>query len=245
MLHQQLWQELQRQASQAGPYRLIPGPGGDRQNFQLQHSHVAASSQATMENTEQLHQSLQQFSRQYQQKNMTSQGYQQLLLADNRQLIMVDHLKIMQQSLQDISALTQNVVKQLDTSDERQLIATLLQWIQLIPNHPAEQREYGQSFAPPLKVLRQHQGDSASKAVLLATLLRSALPNLQQAFLYLPERTMLALATPAGADDLTVTLQGTVYLVADPTSAALSPPGQVAKLQKVYILNQFFAYRQF
>tara|TARA_Y100001951_G_scaffold104170_1_gene115010 strand:+ start:15 stop:956 length:942 start_codon:yes stop_codon:yes gene_type:complete len=244
-MQQQLWRELQLQASQAGPYRLTPGPDGDWQNFTLHHASAATLSQETMADTEQLQQKLQQFSQQFQQQYVTRMGYQLLLLADNRQLITVDHPEIIQRSLDDIAVLTQSVVKQLETTDLRQLVATLLKWVQLIPNHPAEQREYGRSFAPPLQVLRQHQGDSASKTVLLATLLRSSTPGLKQAILYLPQKTVLALAMPVGPDDLTVTLQGTVYLVIDPSAEQALPVGQMSAIEKVYILNQYFAYRQF
>ena len=242
-MQQQLWRELQLQASQAGPYRLSPGPGGDWQNFTLHHASTATLSQAEMADTELLQQELQQFSQQYQQQYITRMGYQLLLLADNRQLITVDHPEIIQQSLDDIAGVAQTVVSQLAAADQQQLITGLLTWVQLLPDHPAEQREYGRTFAPPLQVLRQHKGDSASKTVLLATLLRSNAPSLKQAILYLPQKTLLALAMPAGPNDLTVTLQGTVYLVVDPSAPEPTPPGQVAKLQEVYILNQFLAYR--
>ncbi|MAD75574.1 MAG: hypothetical protein CML20_12440 [Rheinheimera sp.] len=242
-MQQQLWRELQLQANQAGPYRLTPGPGGDWQNFTVHYAATATLSQATMAETEQLQQKLQQFSQQFQQQYVERMGYQLLLLADNRQLITVDHPAIIQQSLADMAGLAQTVVGQLGAADQQQLITGLLTWVQLIPEHPAEQRQYGGTFAPPLQVLRQHQGDSASKTVLLATLLRSSIPNVQLAILYLPERTLLALAVPSGPDDLTVTLQGTVYLVVDPSATEPLPPGQLSKIQKVYVLNQFLAYR--
>ncbi len=242
-MQQELWRELQLQASQAGPYWLTPGPGGNWQHFTLHHASAAPLSQAAMAQTEQLQQKLQQFSQQYQQQYLKRMGYQQLLLADNRQLITVDHPEVIQQSLADIAGVAQTVVEQLGVADQQQLITSLLTWVQLIPEHPAEQRQYGVTFAPPLQVLRQHQGDSASKTVLLATLLRSSIPNLPLAILYLPERTLLALAVPAGPGELTVNLQGTVYLVVDPSATEPLPPGQLSMSQKVYVLNQFLAYR--
>jgi hypothetical protein len=246
-MQQQLWRELQQQAQQAGPYRVIAGPDQDWQNFQLLHAFPNASPQAQQANAQrlQLLQQLQQFSRQFQQQYLSSAGYQQLTLPDYRQLIIVDHLRIIEQSLADITPLAQTLISQLDVSSQRQLIDILLSWIQLIPLQPAEQAEYGGSYTPPLQMLRQHQGDSASKTVLLATLLRSILPQVKQAILYLPQRTMLALAIPAAADDLTVSLQGTAYLVTDPAGPELTPAGKVAIQQKVFILNQFFDYRLF
>lgn len=247
VMQQQLWRELQQQAQQAGSYRLIPGPGRDWQNFQVLHSYPASSPLAADANTErlQLQQQLQQFSRQYQQQYLKQAGYMMLSLPDNRQLVSVDHLEIIQQSLTDIAPVAKTIVSQLAPGNPRQLIEMLLTWIQLIPAHPAEQAEYGRSYLPPLQLLRDHQGDSASKTVLLAALIRSNLPAVKQALLYLPGRTVLALAIPGKPDELTVSLQGTVYLVVDPASSELMPPGEVARSLEMYIVNQFFAYRPF
>ncbi|SNY60151.1 hypothetical protein SAMN06297280_0021 [Arsukibacterium tuosuense] len=249
VMQQQLWRELQQKARQAGPYQIIPeaGPvtGQDPQNFQVKYFYPSGSLRAQSANTErlQLQQQLRQFSRQFQQQYLSDAGYQQLTMPDNRQLITVDHRKIIEQSLADISPAAQTIVSQLNPTNQRQLAALLLNWVQLIPGHPAEQAQYGHSFTPPLQLLRQHQGDSASKTVLLATLLRSTLPTMKQAILYLPERTMLALAIPAEPGELTVTLQETDYLLADPSGLQPLSLGEVAKIQEVFILNRFFDYR--
>ncbi|WP_213999338.1 hypothetical protein [Arsukibacterium sp.] len=245
VLQQQLWRQLQQKAQEAGPYQVIPGAGQDWQNVQVRHFSLSSSARAQTAETErlQLQQQLRQFSRQFQQQYLNDASYQRLNMPDNRQLITVDHRKIIEQSAADIDPAAQTIVSQLNPANQRQLAALLLNWIQLIPAHPAEQAEYGHSFSPPLQLLRQHQGDSASKTVLLATLLRSILPNVKQAILYLPERTMLALAIPAEPDELTVNLQGTEYLIADPSGPQPLPLGDVTKLQKVFILNQFFDYR--
>ncbi|MDX1676545.1 hypothetical protein [Arsukibacterium sp.] len=247
VLRQQLEQQLQQQTRQAGPYRVVPGPGQDWLNFELTHAYPAGSPEAQLAEAQrlQLLKQLQRLSQQFQQQYLDTTGYQQLSLPDNRQLIIVDHQKIVEQSLADIAPLAQALVSQLELSDQRQLISVLLSWIQLIPLHPAEQAEYGASYTPPLQLLRQHQGDSASKTVLLATLLKIILPKVRQAILYLPERTMLALAIPAGPEDLTVSLQNIDYLVADPSGPELIRLGKVAKLQEVFIRNQFFDFRQF
>ncbi|MBV2129043.1 hypothetical protein [Arsukibacterium indicum] len=247
VMQQQLWRELQQQAQQAGPYRIAPGPGRDWQNFQLLHAFPATSAQAEQANTQrlQLLQQLQQFSRQFQQQYLSNNGYQLQYLPDNRQQIIVDHLHIIEQSLPDVTPLAQSLVSQLNIQSQRQLLSVLLSWVQLIPLQPAEQADYGQSFSPPLQLLRQHHGDSASKTVLLATLVRSLLPDVKQALLYLPQRTVLALAIPAETDDRTVSLQGTDYLVADPSGPELMPAGTVAMSQQAFIVSQFFAYRLF
>lgn len=245
VMQQKLWRELQQRAHQAGSYRLMPGPGRDWQNFQLLHSYPASSLRAAETNTErlQLHQQLQQFSQQYQQQQLKNAGYQRLSLPDNRQPIVVDHSAIIEQSLTDITPLAKTVVTQLEATTQRQFIDIVLNWIQRIPSHPTEQAEYGRSYTPPLQLLRQHQGDSASKTVLLAALLRSSLPAVKQAILYLPERTMLALAIPAEPGELTVTLEGTDYLVADPSGSELTALGKVTMQHEVFIVNQFFDYR--
>lgn len=245
VIHQQLWRELQQQSRQAGPYHLIPDPERNGQNFQLRRSQVIASPLAEQAEKErlQLFQQLQQFSRQYQQQQLEAAGYQRLQLPDNRQLITVDHPEIVQQSLTDIAPIAQSAASQFNAGEQRQFIQTLLKWVQLIPTHPAERLEYGRTFTPPLQLLAEHQGDSASKTVLLAALLRSSMPTLKLAILYLPEHTLLALAIPAESADLTVLLQGTAYLILDPSAPDQAALGQVAQTQQVYIFNQFFAYR--
>ncbi|MDX1536993.1 hypothetical protein [Arsukibacterium sp.] len=247
VMQQHLWRELQQQAQQAGPYRVVAGPAQDWQNFQLLHAFPNASPQAEQANTQrlQLRQQLQQFSRQFQQQYLSNNGYQLQYMPDNRQRIIVDHLRIIEQSLADITPLAQTLVSQLDITSQRQLIDILLSWIQLIPLQPAEQAEYGRSYTPPLQLLRQHQGDSASKTVLLAALIRSLLPDVKQAMVYLPQRTVLALAIPAEADDRTVSLQGTAYLIADPSGPELTPVGTVELSQQAFVISQFFAYQLF
>lgn len=247
VFEQQQWRELQQQVRLAGPYLITPGGGRDGLNFQLKRSHVTTSPLAAQAETErlQLLQQLQLFSKQYQQQQLSAAGYQLLQLPDNRQQIMVDHPRIVQQSLVDIAPVAQSAASQFAAIDQRQFITILLNWVQLIPAHPTEQAEHGQTYTPPLQMLLEHQGDSASKTVLLAALLRSSQPSVKQAILYSPDRTMLALAIPAEPGELTVNLQGTTYLVADPSGPAKMLLGQVAEPQRLYIVNQYFAYRLF
>lgn len=247
VVNQQLGRALQQQARQTGVLQLIAGPAGDWHNFRLVNSAPGASAPAAGQLNEQVSKQLlqlQHFSQQYQQRQLDGAGYHLLQLPDNRQIINVDHLKIIQQSQADINTLAANITPQLAADNPRQLTAILLAWVQQIPGHPAEQREYGRSFTAPLQLLAEHRGDSASKTVLLATLLRSSLPQLKQAILYLPEKTLLALALPASGDERTVTLQGNTYLLLDPADPQ-QQLGQVADPLLIYVLNQYFAYRLF
>ncbi len=242
---QKLWAELQQQARAAGPYRLVPGPGGDRVNFQLLNSQPSNSQRPDQLSAEQqqLQQELLTFSQLYQQQQIETAGYQLLQLPDNRQQITVDHIKIIQQSQTDIVPLTATLREQLVAGNQRQFVQLLMAWMQQIPVHPTAQREFGRHFKPPLKLLIEHQGDSASNSVLMATLLRGNLPHIKQAILYLPEHTLLALGIAAKPGELTVTLEGTTYLVLDPADPSQPELGNVAQPLQLYLLNQFFAYR--
>ncbi|KKO44899.1 hypothetical protein WG68_13830 [Arsukibacterium ikkense] len=247
VMAQQVWAELQQQARAAGPYRLTPGPGRDLTNFQLVSAQRPSQQMPNQANTaqQQLRQQLLAFRTEYQQHQLKAAGYQLLQLPDNRQQITVDHVSIVEQSLTDIRPLTAALHSELLAGNQRQFVQFLLTWLQQIPPHPTAQREYGRYFKPPLTLLAEHYGDSASNVVLLATLLRSSLPHIKQAILYLPEHTLLALAIAAGPDELTVNLEGTTYLVLDPSDPRQPGLGAVATPLQLYIFNQFFAYRLF
>ncbi len=236
-INEQLGATLQQQAYQAGPFVVEPGPAGDWQNFQL--------TGPDNDQRQQMRNTLLDLTKQFQQQKLAANGYQQVILADNTAQIRVDHLNVIQQSIQDVSPIAESAIDQLGATSQRQLIQLLLTWVQQIPADPVEHAEYGQSYRPPLRVLTEHQADSASKAVLLAAILRSCLPQLKQALLYTPGHTLLAIAIAPEPGDLTVTLQDTQYLPLDPAAQQQPLLGQVAQQHQLYIVNQYFAYRQF
>lgn len=109
-----------------------------------------------------------------------------------------------------------------EQSDVREYVDLLLSWIQTIPYNTLEDRlvSNGAGFAPPLDLLYNNLGDCDSKTTLTASLIRALLPDVPMAIIYLPEHALLAISLPYTDNDETRDIDGTRYLLFEPTGPA-------------------------
>jgi hypothetical protein len=239
LLQQYLWRDLRAHVAATPGARLQRLPGKDQLRYQLQ--------AADASRLQQLDRELQQLLAKRTAHYLQQEYYYQLTLPWGEQVIIPDHVRLMQDSLQDLLPVATALHQKLANSASRPSLQYISQWIQQIPYQDLSDRQQsaGASYSPPLKVLQENRGDCDSKTVLLAALMRMLLPDLKLAIIYLPQHAMLAVQMPAAADDMTVTIEGKEYLLVDPTGPALLAPGQIASQYQMYTRNSQFGYRLF
>lgn len=179
------------------------------------------------------------------QRYLSSIYHTEQRLQPGRQVIMVDHPRIVQESLQDLLPVASALQQKFPYTTSRELSQFLLDWLQRIPYQRQDDRSQssGSGYLPPLQVIQQHRGDCDSKVVLMAALLRLLLPDLELAIVYLPEHAVLAIAMSATPEDQQVQLQGRRFVLADPTGPALLSVGQVAARYQLYLQPGTVNYR--
>lgn len=166
-------------------------------------------------------------------------------LHPRRQVIMVDHQRIMQQSMPDLMPIAMSLQQKFPYTTTRELSQFLLDWIQRIPYQQLTDRSAsgGEGFSPPLRLIQQHQGDCDSKAVLMAALLKLLVPDVRLAIIYLPNHAVLGIGMQANGDDLKLELDGQHYVLADPTGPALQPVGYLSSRYRMHLQPGVVNYR--
>lgn len=236
LLYQYIWRDLRQHVARYPGARLQRLPGNDALRYQL-HADSKVLAQLDAE--------LQQLTAERQAFYLQQQYYFVQDLPWLSQAIIPDHVRIMQDSLQDLLPVATAWHSKLVNVPTRQSLSALTNWIQQIPYQDLSDRQHssGSSFSPPLKLLQENRGDCDSKAVLLAALLRMLLPDVKLAIVYLPQHAVLAVQLPVTPDDMSVSIEGKDYLLVDATGPALQAPGQISSDYQIYTGNGRFGYR--
>ncbi|MDP4536101.1 hypothetical protein Q3O60_07875 [Alkalimonas collagenimarina] len=194
---------------------------------------------------QQIRQQLQAVMQQARQRYLEQIYHTEWQLSPRRTVIMVDHRRIMQQSMPDLMPIAMSLQQKFPYTTTRELSQFLLDWIQRIPYQRLDDRSAsgGEGFSPPLRVIQQHQGDCDSKAVLMAALLKLLLPDVRLAIVYLPNHAVLAIGMQPSDADVQLELEGQSYVLADPTGPALQPVGQVSSRYRIYLQPGVVNYR--
>ncbi|ALS97500.1 hypothetical protein AT746_03915 [Lacimicrobium alkaliphilum] len=131
-----------------------------------------------------------------------------------------------------------------DNSQARAYVNMLLSWLQTIPYNDLESRMVsdGSGYLPPAQVLVNNHGDCDSKTVVAAALLRSMLPSVKVAIIYLPNHALLGVQLAYGGKDETLRLDGNTYLLAEPTGPSLMPTGQISEQSLAAINGGLFSF---
>ena len=238
-IQQYLWRDIQREAAAYPNVRLTRLPGPQQLQYRLSGTDIAAVN--TLDST------LTKLLAERQAFYLQQAYYTELALTGGQPAIIPDHVRIAQDSLQDLNSVALAIKARLTDASARDTVNYLANWIQQIPYQDLSDRQQssGNSFSPPLKLLLENRADCDSKAVLMAALLRQLLPEIKLAFIYPPNHALLALSMPLAAGDNSVLLQGAPYLLVDPTGPALMPAGEISDDYKIYTGNSAVSYRLF
>jgi hypothetical protein len=113
--------------------------------------------------------------------------------------------------------------------------------VQSIPYSTLESRitSAGAGFNPPLKLLWENQGDCDSKVTLTAALLRSLMPRINIALIFIDNHALMGvnIAAEIGSEEMTIEHNGITYLLAEPTGPALLALGTISEDSQQAILQ--------
>ena len=142
-----------------------------------------------------------------------------------------DHLRYIVENTAALLPIAQAVYDKLPSNSEtRAYVNLVLSWVQSIPYNELKNRitSNGAGYLPPLSVVANNQGDCDSKTVLMASLIRSLIPDVKMTMVYLPNHALLGIVLPFRTNEQTIEIDGMDYLLMEPTGPAKIPLGEIA-----------------
>jgi hypothetical protein len=143
-----------------------------------------------------------------------------------------DHLRYARESMPALVPIAQSLYQQLPAdSESRAYINLILSWIQSIPYNALQDRlvSNGSGYSSPVEVLLNNIGDCDSKTTLMAAMLRLLMPELSMVIIYLPDHALLGAILPHRSNEELLTINGSEYLLIEPTGPAMMSAGNVGK----------------
>jgi hypothetical protein len=156
-----------------------------------------------------------------------------------------DHLRYIVENKAPLLPLAQAIFEKLAPgSDSRAYVNLMLSWVQSIPYNVLENRleSNGAGYLPPLSVVANNQGDCDSKSTLMATLLRTLLPDVKMVMMYLPNHALLGISLPSRVHEKTYEIAGSNYLMMEPTGPASLVLGSIAPRSASDIASGMYSY---
>lgn len=154
-----------------------------------------------------------------------------------------DHQRFVVESVTALLPASQALYEQLDEeSTSRAYVNLILSWVQAIPYNTLQDRmtSNGAGYLPPAELIITNKGDCDSKAVLTAALLRSLLPNLHMAIIYLPDHALLGANLPNFEGEEKVIHGGIEYLLLDPTGPRRMKLGEISDENGRFISGEMY-----
>lgn len=148
-----------------------------------------------------------------------------------QEAIKPDHLRYIKENQAELLPIAQAVYDKLPTNSEtRAYVNLVLSWVQSIPYNELKSRvtSNGAGYLPPLSVVANNQGDCDSKTVLMASLIRSLIPDVKMTMVFLPNHALLGIVLPFRTNEQTIDIDGLDYLLMEPTGPAKIPLGEIA-----------------
>jgi hypothetical protein len=158
-----------------------------------------------------------------------------------------DHLRYIIENRDNLRPIAQAIYEQLPANTEtRAYINLLLSWVQSIPYNPLQDRvtSNGSGYLPPTSVVANNIGDCDSKTVLMASLVRSLLPDAKMIMVYLPSHALLGMVLPFRTTEQTFEIDGLDYLLMEPTGPANMSLGEIAQSSGREISGNIYSYEQ-
>lgn len=178
------------------------------------------------------------------QNYLSENFYMQFVSHNNNSAIKPDHARFAYESVADFKPLKQLILEKASIQNIRKVTNYVLGFVQSIPYSTLESRvtSSGAGFNPPLKTLWENQGDCDSKVTLTAALFRSLMPRIKMMLVFIDNHALLALNIPAEEDEVTITVDGFNYVLAEPTGPAKMLVGELAENSEFAIRNgRYFA----
>ncbi|NTS75730.1 hypothetical protein HR060_02520 [Catenovulum sp. SM1970] len=154
-----------------------------------------------------------------------------------KQGIKADHVRFTTESMSMLTPIAQHIFENYKNLPTREIVNYLLSFVQTIPYQDLEDRHttHGAGFSPPNRLLLENRGDCDSKSVLMLGILRNLFPNLGLIMVYLPNHALIGIQIPYQKGDEKIEVEGTQYVLAEPTGPALLPVANIAEQSQIYI----------
>tara|TARA_B110000908_G_C10232745_1_gene441516 strand:- start:904 stop:1860 length:957 start_codon:yes stop_codon:yes gene_type:complete len=155
-----------------------------------------------------------------------------------------DHLRYISENTAALLPIAQAMYEKLPTNSKTSAYVNLvLSWVQSIPYNELKNRltSNGAGYLPPLSVIANNQGDCDSKTVLMASLVRSLLPDVKMTMVFLPNHALLGIAVPFRKNRQTLNINGMDYLLMEPTGPAKIPLGEISNRSAQHIAGNMYS----
>ena len=183
--------------------------------------------------------SIEQLKKDFMNEHLTRNYYTQFVAYDNNLAIKPDHVRFAQESFTDLSVLKGLILDHVGEESVRKVSNYVLGFIQSIPYATLESRvtSTGAGFNPPLQILWQNQGDCDSKVTLTAAIFRALMPRMKMMLVFIDNHALLAINIPSEGNELTITIDGLDYILAEPTGPAMMRIGELSASAEFAIRN--------
>ncbi len=164
-----------------------------------------------------------------------------------QEAIKPDHLRYISENTAALLPIAQAVYDKLPTNSKtRAYVNLVLSWVQSIPYNELKNRltSNGAGYLPPLSVIANNQGDCDSKTVLMASLVRSLLPEVKMTMIFLPNHALLGIVLPFRTNEQTLSVDDLDYLLMEPTGPAKIPLGQIANRSASDIAGNMYSLEE-
>ena len=164
-----------------------------------------------------------------------------------KRAIKPDHIRYLNESQRALIPVAQALFDKVGPNREsKEYVNLMLSWIQSIPYNELVEKSVsrGSGYLSPIEVLNSNIGDCDSKTTLAATVLKSLLPRLSMAIVYVPGHALLAANLPRSDLEQTIEIEGMRYVLLEPTGPALMIAGKVGDKSMKDIASGMFSYEK-
>ncbi len=175
----------------------------------------------------------------YTKEYLTANYYHQFTTHTNVQALKPDHIQFSHLSIDDLKPIKPLILEKVSIKNIRKATNYILGFIQNIPYSTLESRveSVGAGFNPPLKLLWENQGDCDSKATLTVALLRVLMPRIKMVLVFIDNHALIGIDVLPEWDEMTISLDGVTYLLAEPTGPANLLLGNIDETSTLAILQ--------
>ncbi|MGD9649282.1 MAG: hypothetical protein AB7U41_00670, partial [Dongiaceae bacterium] len=158
--------------------------------------------------------------------------------------ILPDHGRIAARYVSDMAPVAASIRQGAPDRSQRGLFTAALNFVQSIPYDTLQNRETsnGAGFTTPIGLLQMNRGDCDTKAVALTSLLRTLLPGVPVIMVYVPDHVFIGARLPTMRGDRVLSVDGEVYILAEPAGPSLVPAGQLAHASANELDRRNFTY---
>lgn len=166
---------------------------------------------------------------------------------DQIQAIKPDHVTFASLSTEDIKPIRPIILEKVSVKNIRKATNYVLAFVQSIPYSPLNSRvnSSGAGFNPPLKLLWENQGDCDSKVTLAAAILRSLMPRIKMALVFIDNHALIGINVVPNESDTTIIKDGTTYVLGEPTGPALVTLGTISQVSDLAISQGQYTAERF